>query len=115
MRFFFQSKVLRPAEPELTVEDYLSMADADLKIACERYSDACRAVASWNARHPEYAWIDGKIVRQFIPNDPEWLAIKTRESQTHDVMRKAMERRAELVSQYGKPETRWIGGKMVNP
>jgi hypothetical protein len=115
MRFFFKSKVPLPAEPELTAADYLSMADADLKIACERYADACRAVAGWNARHPEYAWIDGKIVRQFFPNDPEWRAIKSRESRTHDAMRRAMEKRAQLIEQYGKPETRWIAGRMVSP
>ena len=91
------------------------MADADLKIACERYADACRAVAGWNARHPEYACIDGKIVRQFFPNDPEWLAIKSRESRTHNAMRRAMEKRAQLIEQYAPKETRWIGGKMVSP
>jgi hypothetical protein len=110
---FFKPKVPPAAEPELTGADYLSMADADLKIACERYADACRAVAGWNARHPEYAWIDGQIVRQFFPNHPEWLAIKTRESQAYDAMRKAMERRAQLIERYGRKESRYVAGQRV--
>lgn len=88
------------------------MADADLKIARELYADACRAVAGWNARHPEYSMVDGEILRQFFPDNREWRFLKSRESQTHEAMRKAMEHRARLIERF-RPETQFVGGVKV--
>jgi hypothetical protein len=72
-----------PAQPELSGTDYLAMADADLKLARSLYADACRAVAGWYARHPEYSQVGENIFRQFFPDNPEWRSLKSRESQTH--------------------------------
>jgi hypothetical protein len=113
MRWFQKASPPAP-EPELTGADYLATADADLKLARELYADACRAVAGWNARHPEYSMVDGKILRQFFPNHPEWRSLKSRESQTHKAMCEAMEHRAALIEQY-RPESKHIAGVLAKP
>lgn len=112
MSWFRKAPAPEP-EPEMTAADHLLAADIALKIARENYANACLVVSRWNAKHPEYSLIDGKIVRLITPNDPEWRAIKTRESQTHHAMRVAMEKRAQVIERYAPKESRHIAGELV--
>lgn len=99
----------------MTGEDYLHQADLDLRIAREEYADACRCVAGWNARHPEYSQLpSGQILRQFFPDHPEWRALKSRENRSHHAMCQALERRARVIEQYKlKPEAKHVAGVLV--
>lgn len=71
MRLFLKPKMPPSAAPEMSAADYLVDADADLRAARDQYAAACRAVAGWNVRHPEYSVVDGKILRQFFPDNVE--------------------------------------------
>jgi hypothetical protein len=104
------TEVDAPAEPEMTPAQYLLEADIALKIARENYANACLQVSQFKVRHPDYVQVGNAIVRQFFPENPEWKAATRRESQAHDAMCKAIERRAALIEQYGPRETRHIAG-----
>ena len=110
MRFFSKPKVPAASEPEMTAADYLAQADTVLRIACQEYADACLQVSQFRVRHPDYVQVGNAIVRQFFPENLEWRAATRRESQTHEAMRKAMERRAELMDLYGPKESRYVAG-----
>jgi hypothetical protein len=113
LRRMMKMETPAPAEPEMSAADYLLEADIALKIARENYANACTQVARWNALHPPYALVDGKILRQFMPHNPEFLAMKANESRTHHGMCRAIERRAELLEQYAPKESRYIGGVKI--
>jgi hypothetical protein len=111
---WFHKESPPPVEPELSAEDYLAQADIALRIARQEYADACLQVSQFKVRHPEYVQVGNAIVRQFFPDNHEWRAATRRESQAHEAMRAAMERRADLLKLY-KPEMARVAGQLVKP
>lgn len=109
---FWKTKPAEIEAPAPTPEDTLVQADVALREARAEYADACRCVAAWRVKHPEVVRIGDNIFRQLLPQNPEFLELTRRESQTHAAMCEAMEERARAIEQY-KPQMKFIGGVRV--
>jgi hypothetical protein len=112
---FFRKQSPAAVEPQITPEDFLNEADANLRAAEVEFAAAHLAVNQFYATHREYlpvTSVAGKVVLTIRPPNAEMAALLSRENHAIEARNRAMQRRAELIQRF-KPESKFVAGIKV--
>lgn len=113
---FFRKQSPAAVEPQITPEDYLREADADLKAAEREFAEAHFAVNAFYVAHREclpVTSVADKTIVNIRPPSAELAELLSRENKSIEARNKAMQRRAELRKLY-QPETKFVAGVRVD-
>lgn len=99
----------------MTGEDFLNLADADLRAAEREFAEAHFAVNQFYVRNREFLpviSVADKTILNIRPPSPELADLLARENHAIENRNRCMQRRVELRKRY-LPETQFVGGQRV--